>query len=153
MIGGLGAIVGLIGGIAESGLSFFKEREKNKHELAIQKLSIEAMEAEGNLALARSKVETEGKLAVAHVQADAAKTAAEMGAFAESYKHDAKLSGFRSYTRPILTYLLLAATGAYLALGQDAALLKLAGTVMFNLAEMSVAWWFGSRGTKRLIEK
>lgn len=124
--GGLGAIVGSVGGIAEKVWSKKLDAElkgkewehvENMHELQIKADAAKASQ----------------DLEIADVQGD-------WSALNESIKAEAGITGTsqwvndtRALVRPLLTVLVL--------------LLAVMEPVFMNLATMSVAWWFGSRGS------
>ena len=162
--GGMGAIIGLAG-------SWMTKREDRKkaeldlqREIEIGNLRLKELEAESSHELAMADKEMER----AEVEGDIAIESAEIGAFTESLKAQAKSTGIvfvdavRGMMRPVITVFLLGLS-TWLAVTVHTlvgGLKTISMTELFDLYEIiiqqiifltvtAVTWWFGSRPSKR----
>lgn len=133
---GLGAIVGLLGGVAQKVIDIKAKRLDYQHSLSMYKLDLEKAKLQGSLAIERS----------------------EADAFTESQK-SAGRSSILSYVRAAITaYVLFGSTALFIAVWN-----RLGGLDNFTPEELSsllsemvsasmfmtttcVFWWFAARG-------
>lgn len=141
-----GGATGLLGTVVSGGLEFFKQKQKDEHELALM------AEQRQNLEL-----EVQGKERVAQIESESARDVAESNAFAKSFETAASrwsegnspwLVGVdvaRGLTRPLLTgYLCALVTVLWFTTEDPAIRQRIVATVLY-LATAAVLWWFGTR--------
>ena len=137
LFGLVGTVIGRVAGVVEARQAQAHERARWAHEGEMQKLRIEA-EAAGREADLRT---TEAAGAWAGLSASMAAEAA----IGESYRW---VNAVRALTRPMLTVLLWAITGAVF-FGADAAGREGVVDTATFAATAATLWWFGDRGARR----
>lgn len=124
--GGLGAIVGSVGGIAEKVWS-----KKLDSELKVKEWShIEAMH---QLQMQSDGQRAQQDLLIAQTQGDFSALEASIKADASIGNVDKWVNNFRALIRPSLTVIVL--------------VMSYNTPEFMNLATLALAWWFGSRGS------
>ncbi|MCA8899629.1 MAG: hypothetical protein KDA53_00090 [Hyphomonas sp.] len=139
-----GGLFGLAGTVIGRAAGFFEQRSAQAHERArwthegeLLKLQMQARAAES---------ESELRLAEASgAWAGLAASLAAEAAIGESYKW---VNAVRALTRPVLTVLLWAITGAVFAGADAAGRQGIVETATFA-ATAATLWWFGDRGARR----
>lgn len=137
LFGLIGTVIGRAAGVIEARQAQAHERARWAHEGELLKLQMQAKSAEGEAALRLS--ETSGAWAGL-----SASMAAE-AAIGESYRW---VNAVRALTRPVLTILLWAITGAVFIGANAAGREGIIETATFA-ATAATLWWFGDRGPKR----
>lgn len=149
MTGLAGGIIGFLGGLGESVLSFFSKREDNAHKLEMAKLSLEELDKE----LKRERIVSEGQIKTAEINAQSAAIQGYSERVSESYKHDSKLNGIRGLVRPVLTGALVILLAAVYFTTQDAAIKSTVSGAIVEISIAAVAWWFGGRAGAKVRGK
>lgn len=141
-----GGATGVLGTLLSFGTKFFEDRARHKRELDLRALDIEL-----------AKTEAAGAERAAAIEAESDREAAEWGAMQESIRDAGRewstdghwlltwTEAFRRLTRPGLTLLFVALTGAiYFTIADGEIQLRVVDTVLY-LATASTLWWFGGR--------
>lgn len=141
-----GGATGVIGASLGSVVEFFKQKQKNEHELALMQAERE------NMAL-----EIQGRERVATIEAESAEAVEASKAFVASIAADrATYSDGRSallvwvdvvrgMTRPVLTTLLVMLVCVmWFTTDNDQLRMQIVATVLY-VTTAAVLWWFGSR--------
>ena len=141
-----GGATGVLGTLLNFGIKVFEDRARHRRELDLRRLDIELAQAE---AVSAERV--------AAIEADAARDGAEWNAMRESIRDAGREwstegSGWlvfsevvRRLTRPGLTLLFVALTGAiYFTVADGDIRVRVVDTVLY-LATATTTWWFGSR--------
>lgn len=148
-----GGVVGVLGSLASNVLGYFKDRQQAQIDLAKLRLEhrqqLEQIEAEAKWRHQDLVVSAEAGVEQAAYTAMAASYAADV-----PYRGDnAWLLGaeaLRQVTRPVLTLVLVAMTGAvYATAGQD--LQDVVGRSVVVITATAVSWWFADRTVARRL--
>lgn len=144
-----GSVLGIFGAIGSEVLGFFKERQKNKHELEVL-----AAQKEIAVVAANSAVMLEAYKALV-TSYDADKSSYSSG-------HLSSVDIVRGLTRPVLTaFFVITACGVSIWSLQKVGigsilteqLADFSIRSLFNMAGMSVSWWFGSRSFEKMAKR
>jgi hypothetical protein len=141
-----GGATGLLGTAISHVFSYFKDKQKNQHTLAIMREERETI-----------KMEIEGRERVASIEAESAKDIAESKVFAASMNADkARYSSgesqwlvmvdvVRGLIRPVLTIGLVIFVGIIWATSDNPAIDNQIVTTVLYVCTAAVLWWFGTR--------
>ena len=137
LFGLIGTVIGRVAGVVEARQAQAHERARWAHEGEVMKLQMQAKAAEAEAA---------SRLAdVSGAWAGLSASMAAEAAIGESYKW---VDAVRALTRPVLTVLLWAITGAVFMGASVAGREGIVETATFA-ATAATLWWFGDRGPKR----
>lgn len=144
-----GGATGLLGTALSAVTNHFQKKQAHKHEVELRHLDMEV-----------AKVESAGFAQVAEIEAEGEEAKSAWKALEESYREAARRwsrpgDGFlmlfvdfcRGMTRPMLTWVFVALTGAiYFTVAADDAKVQgqIVDTVLY-LTTTTVLWWFGAR--------
>lgn len=154
-----GSVLGILGSVGTGVLDYFKQKEKNKHELAMMGAQKALIEAQGANAVSLEAAKNFGK---SHDSDEARYVNKEAitGWLGLLFNFLMVLVDFlRGWTRPGMTwYFVLASTVVCLwsfeRAGVDDAFLKkiveVSIATLLELTGVCVTWWFGARGIQRL---
>lgn len=137
LFGLIGTVIGRAAGVIEARQAQAQERARWAHEGEMLKLQMQAKAAGAEMSLRQA--ETTGAWAGL-----SASMAAE-AAIGESYRW---VNAVRALTRPVLTVLLWAITGAVFLGADQAGRDGIVETATFA-ATAATLWWFGDRGPRR----
>lgn len=141
-----GGATGLIGTAVSHVFSFFKEKQKNAHTLAMMREERETL-----------MLEIEGRERVAEIQSESAQDIAESKAFLASMNADrARYSSgdsrwlvmvdvVRGLIRPALTVGLVIFVGVIWSTSNDPEIDKQVVATVLYVCTAAVLWWFGTR--------
>ena len=140
-----GGATGLLGTVSSGLFDYFKQKQRNRHTLAMM------MEERKTLEL-----EIQGRERVAVIEAESAQEIAASKAFAASYQTDqARYSKgdhpalvwvdvTRGFTRPVITVALVAITTAFYFTAGEETQRQVVASVLY-VTTAAVLWWFGTR--------
>lgn len=155
-----GGLTGLAGGLLQTGLDFFKQREDNKHALKMAELDLKSQEMEFQHQVQVESMIAEKEIAVAEAKALAESYSADSASYSKGSANWLMfiVDFVRGLVRPALTIYLIYMCASILAAleGQQNTIANLDPQSQHELyesiidqilfmANMAVSWWFGSR--------
>jgi hypothetical protein len=152
----LSAIIGFVGGFVPDLLKFFKQREDNKHELAVMNLQIQAQEKAHTQRLEEINAEADIR------ESEALYKSAEVKLTGVKFI-DGLMALYNSSVRPTITYgitvlyaaVKIAQLSQMKVLGQswDKTVISILWTEFdANILMLTLSYWFGSRQATRVFK-
>lgn len=139
-----GGVLGLLGNVAHVGLGIWRDKAAHRQRMDEAAAQLELLKVQGEL----SAAQTAGAIAEARERGAAeAFTASQQAEIALGKATWPWVDAIRQLTRPLLTWMLLAMTGA-MAIAEPTLRADLS-EVLAGLTVMVVTWWFGQRQLDR----